>query len=484
MTEVASLHAPSPQTSTVTDSTLLSKRSAIDAAVRPAVVSLFLSSVAWLLIASLFLAAVAVKLHFPNFLNVSLLSFGRLAPAADAAFVYGWCSTACLGVAVWIIARLSGRASPGTSLVSFGALLWNGGVLIGVVSILLGKQRPFNGLEFPFAAFLVMFVGLCLVSVWLAITYYSDSNPSLSVMFVSGGVAWLGWSLLTGNLLVASHSVTGVVQQLAATWVSSGTVWLWIVPVILGVSYFLVPKVTGQPVFSGPLGRALFWLYFVTAGVISASRLSGGPVPLWLSSIAASGCILLLVPVLGTVYNLFATAKGASVTTASPSMRFVLFGLAILGVASVLLAISSLRVVDYSVHYTLFDNGLRALLLRGSASMVLFGAIYYIMPRLSGCEWLSSSLISLHFLGSAYGGCMGAAMLILSGLASGSALSDAESNFSQVLELGNSYYWGHTLSFVLLLGGYFLFALHFLLMAVRIGQPAGEPTLLNSHHEH
>ena len=116
--------------------------------------------------------------------------------------------------------------------------------------------------------------------------------------------------------------------------------------------------------------------------------------------------------------------------------------------------------------------------------MVLFGAIYYIMPRLSGCEWLSSSLISLHFLGSAYGGCMGAAMLILSGLASGSALNDADSNFSQVLELGNSYYWGHTMSFVLLLGGYFLFALHFLLMAVRIGQPAGEPTLLNSHHEH
>jgi len=79
---------------------------------------------------------------------------------------------------------------------------------------------------------------------------------------------------------------------------------------------------------------------------------------------------------------------------------------------------------------------------------------------------------------------MGAAMLLLSGLASGSALADGESTFSQVIELGSSYFWGHTLSFVLLLGGYSIFALHFLLMAVRIGQPAGEPTLLQSHNEH
>lgn len=483
MTEAASHQAHSHQTSTEALH-LASSRAVIDAAVRPAVVGLFLSGVFWLLLSSLFAAAVALKLHFPGFLNWSFLSFGRLAPASEAAFTYGWCSSACLGVAVWIVSRLSGRAAPGTSLVSFGTILWNGGVLIGVASILLGNQRPFNGLEFPFGAFFVMFLGLCLISVWLAVTYHSESKPALSLMFIAAGVAWLGWSLLTGNLLLASQSVTGVVQQLAASWVASGVLWLWIVPIVLGAAYYLVPKVTGQPIFSGPMGRALFWLYVITAGAISASRLSGGPIPLWLGSVAAAASILLMVPVLGAVYNLTVTAKGSSITASSPSMRFVLFGVSVLGVTTILLAISSLRSVDYSVHFTLFETGLRALLLRGAASMVLFGAIYYIMPRLSGCEWLSSSLISLHFLGAAYGACMGAAMMILSGLASGSALNDADSNFSQVLELGNSYYWGHTLSYVLLLGGYAVFALHFLLMAVRIGQPAGEATLLNSHNEH
>lgn len=482
MTEAAghSLHSHSG-----TDAAQLAPtRSAIDAAVRPVVVGLFFSGLIWLLLATLFGAVLAVKLHFPEFLNWSFLTFGRLAPASESAFVYGWCSTACLGVAVWIVARLSGRAAPGTSLVSLGALLWNGGVLIGVGSILLGSLRPFNGLEFPLAAFVLMFAGLCLISTWLAVTYRSEDRPGLGLMFVIGGVAWLGWSLFTGNLLIVSQSVTGVVQQVTASWLASGILWLWIVPVVLGIAYYLVPKVTGRPVFSGPMGRALFWMYFLTAGLISAARLSGGPVPLWLASVSASASILLLVPILGSVYNLFATARGAETTPTSPSMNFVLFGVAILGVSSVLLAISALRSVDYAVHFTLFDVGVRALLLRGSATMILFGAIYYIMPRLSGCEWLSSSLISLHFLGSAYGACMGAAMLLLSGLASGSALVDGESTFSQVIELGSSYFWGHTLSFVLLLGGYFLFALHFLLMAARIGQPAGEPTLLQAHNEH
>jgi cytochrome c oxidase cbb3-type subunit 1 len=480
MTEAASPQIHSHPSSNTGSADLVAARSSIDAALRPSVVGLFLSAVFWLLLSSLFSAVVALKLHFPEFLNWSFLSFGRLAPASEAAFTYGWCSTACMGVVVWIVSRLSGRTSPGTPLISFGNVLWNGGVLVGVASVLLGRQRALNGLEFPLAAFVIMFAGFCMIAVWLAVTYQAESEVSLSLMFISGGVLWLGWGLLTGNLLIATGSVSGVVQQIVASWVASGVQWLWITPVVLGVAYYLVPKVTGEAVFNGPMGRALFWLYFLAAGLISATRLSGGPIPLWLSSVASSASILLLVPVLGAVYNIFATARGSEVTSSSPSMRFVLFGVAVLGVTAILSALSCVKSVDYAVRLTLFDVGMRALWMRGVASMVLFGAIYYIMPRLSGCEWLSSSMISFHFLASAYGALMGAAMLVLSGLASGSALSEGDSSFSQVIELGNSYYWGHTLSYALLLAGYFAFALHFLLMAVRIGQPAGEPTLLNS----
>jgi cytochrome c oxidase cbb3-type subunit 1 len=116
--------------------------------------------------------------------------------------------------------------------------------------------------------------------------------------------------------------------------------------------------------------------------------------------------------------------------------------------------------------------------------MALFGAIYFIMPRISGCEWLSSTLISIHFLGAAYGTTMGSLMLVFSGLASGAVLDAASTTFRQVLEVGSSYYWGRVISFILVGLGYAAFTLHFLLMALRVGQPGGEPTLFRDAHEH
>ena len=75
-------------------------------------------------------------------------------------------------------------------------------------------------------------------------------------------------------------------------------------------------------------------------------------------------------------------------------------------------------------------------------SMVMFGAIYYILPRLVGCEWLSSSMISLHFWGSAYGGGMMIAMLLFGGIATGLSFVDPEATFAQIMQIGAVYLLG------------------------------------------
>jgi cytochrome c oxidase cbb3-type subunit I len=459
-------------------------RSAVDAAVRPVVVWLFFTSVCWLLLATGLGALASLKLHFPRLLDYACISYGRLAPAASGAFVFGWCSTAALGVTAWLLPRLSGGVAPGTTVASLGVVLWNAGVLLGVLGNIAGNIRPIEGLEFPFASFILMFGGVGLLAVWILLGLSSAGTAGLAGMFVAGALMWLGWSLSTGNLLIATKSVAGVVEQIVGAWTASGVLWLWLVPVALGAAYYIVPKVTGRPIFAGSTGRALFWLYFLCAGLLGANRLAGGPVPLWIVSVSASASILLLVPVLGAVYNLFATAQGSDHLATSPSLRFVLFGSLLLGVAALVSAFGSLRAISYAVRFTMFESGVQALLLGGGVSMILFGAIYFIMPRLSGCEWLSSTLVSVHFLGGAYGACMGGAMMLLSGLAAGSILNEADSTFSQVIETGSAYYWGNTISYGILWVAYSAFALHFLLVALRIGQPAGEPTLFRVKRGH
>jgi cytochrome c oxidase cbb3-type subunit 1 len=486
MTEAAALEATPSHSSldAAAASVLAPSRSAIDASVRPVVVGLFLTATVWLLVSTLLGALAAVKLHHPDFLNFSFLTYGRLAPAAENTFVFGWCGAAALGVGAWIIARTSGRVSPGHTLAAFGAVLWNGGVLVGLVATLGGWMRPLNGLESPIASYLLLFAGLALFSIWVLLTFHDDEHHSLAAMFILAAFVWLGLSLLTGNLLIATNSVTGVVQQIVAAWTAGAVSRLFLVPLALGAAFYVVPKVSGAPIIAGSFARVMFWMYFGCAGLSLAAKVPGDLLPLWLGATAASASILIVVPVVALVYILLASAGVSHHGAGSPSLRFTVFGCGGLILSSLLIALASLRSVDSVVRFTLFDAGIHSLLIHVSVTMVLFGAIYYMMPRLSECEWLSSSLISFHFLGAAYGSSMAVGMLLLSGLAAGEAISEGASSFQQVMEVGSSYFWGNSISYVFVMAAHAAFGLHFLLMALKIGQPAGEPTLLRAGSEH
>ena len=461
------------------------ERAQIDASVRSIVLWFFTTGLLWLLISSTAALLNSLQLIFPGFLDFSFSNFGKLAPVASVTFSYGWCSLTAMGVAAWLISRLSSRPLIGKTIATLGAVLWNVGLLLGVVSMMSGKMSALFGLEMPSSAYAVMLSGFGLIAVCFLISFRNlAEKPSISAMFVMAGVCWLGWTLFSSNVLLSAKGITGVMAQLVADWTNTGFVWMWLVPISLGSAYFVIPKVTGAPIFSGPLGRGCFWLYVFVAGLTGSARLAGGPIPVWLASLSASAAILLLVPIFGSVYNLVVSAKGSTKVGNSPSARFTVFGLGIFLVAAILNAVGSLRSVHYVVQFTLFDSGVAALLLNGFVTMALFGAIYFIMPRISGCEWLSSTLISIHFLGAAYGTTMGSLMLVFSGLASGAALDAASTTFRQVLEVGSSYYWGRVISFILVGLGYAAFTLHFLLMALRVGQPGGEPTLFRDAHEH
>jgi cytochrome c oxidase cbb3-type subunit 1 len=460
-------------------------RSLIDASTRPVVLTFLLTALAWLVVSTGLGAILALQLIFPGFLDFSFSNFGRLEPVTRMAFNYGWCASAAMGVSAWLVARLSCRRLLGGSLAVFGSALWNLGLGIGIISSLAGKMRPLSGLEIPQSAAVIMYVGFGMYLLTLLATFrVTVGKVPLALMFVVGGACWMGWSFLLGNLLANSGNLVGVMTQVSADWTSSSVQWLWLVSVGLGSAYYVIPKVSGSPIFSGMLGRGCFWLYFVVAGLTASARLSGGPIPLWLSSVGASASILLLVPVLGSVFNLLASAGSAEKVINSPAGRFTCFGLILLSVGSILNAVAALRSIHFAVQFTLFGAGVSHFALNGFVTMSLFGAIYFIMPRLSACEWLSSTLVSWHFLGSAYGTGMGALSLILSGVASGSGLDSPDSNFRQILDLGASYYWARVISCLLLVFGLFAFALNFLLIALRVGQPAGEPTLFRNSEEH
>ena len=221
------------------------ERAKIDAAVRPVVLWFFTTGLLWLLVSSFTALLSSLQLIFPGLLSSSFSNFGKLAPVASVTFSYGWCSLAAMGVASWLISRLSSRPLIGMTVATLGAVLWNVGLLLGVISIVTGKMSALSGLEMPASAYVVMLSGFGLIAICFLLSFRTTGEkPSISAMFVMAGVCWLGWTLFAGNVLLSTKGVGGVLAQLVADWTNSGFVWLWLVPVSLGSAYFVIPKVT------------------------------------------------------------------------------------------------------------------------------------------------------------------------------------------------------------------------------------------------
>ena len=266
-------------------------------------------------------------------------------------------------------------------------------------------------------------------------------------------------------------------NNVVAAWYQQGISLFWLTAVGLAAAYYLIPKVINRPVYSYNLASIGFWSFAFVGGLTSLVRLNGGPVPAWMVTLSIAANIVMLVPVLTALVNFLATVRGHSdLVYCSPTIRFTLCGAVAFGVTNLRAAVASLRGVDRLLHFTQFGSGQYHLLTYSFFSMVMFGAVYYITPRLVGCEWLSSTLIKFHFWGSAYGGSLLAALLLLSGVSTGVALGDPEATFRQAAQIGQSYYFGQSLAYSILGLGHWIFSLHFLLMLLRIGQPGTQPT--------
>jgi cytochrome c oxidase cbb3-type subunit 1 len=139
----------------------------------------------------------------------------------------------------------------------------------------------------------------------------------------------------------------------------------------------------------------------------------------------------------------------------------------------------SLRSIAAYVHFTQASIAFSHLGLYAFFTMVMFGAMYYIVPRLVGREWRYASLIKLHFWASAYGIGLMILMLLAGGLTQGTSMENPSLVFTESTESVLPYLRGRSLAGLLLTASHFIFAYHFGLMLLGLGRTSTVPTFLN-----
>src|SRR5213596_3042498 len=472
-----------PEVSAAAGDTEQLERAYIDASTRVPVLMFYTSAIAWLIVGTVLAMDVSFTLHSPDlFGDISFLTWGRLRPAHMNVMVYGWASMAGMGTAVWLMARLCRSTLRFPLLIAAGAVFWNVGVLIGVGAILLGDSTGFQWLEFPRYVAVILFVAYTLMASWavLMFRYRRGDQIYITQWYLLGAFLWFPWLYAAGQLMLFVVPVQGVLQSAVTWWYANNLLFLWFGAIALGTAYYMIPKVIGRPVYSYHLATIGFWTYALFSSWTGMQRLIDGPFPAWMITASIAATILTIIPVATVGLNHHMTMQGYfPVMRYSPTLRFTVFGAMSYTVFSVVGILISLRSSARYLHFTQASIAYSHMGLYAFFTMIMFGSMYYIVPRLVGREWRYATLIKLHFWASAYGVGLMIAMLFLGGIAQGSSMSDASRPFADAVASVLPYVRGRTVAALLLTVSHFIFAFHFGLMLLGLGRTSTVPTFLN-----
>jgi cytochrome c oxidase cbb3-type subunit 1 len=471
-----------PSATALSDATL---RAGIDRSLRHPVMFFLTSGAAWLAVSILLAIVASIKVHYPGFMDeCPYASYGRVFPAHINTLIYGWGFQAAFGVVIWLMARMSRQQCRAAGTILTAGHVWNFGVLLGVLGILGGAGTGMPWMEFPRFVWPALVLSYFAIVVWSFIQFrVRDSDKSyIAQWYLLAAMIWFPWFFITANGLL--HWSTGHPVMAAGinAWFRSAVVFLFFIPVALGAAYYLAPKLTGRPIPSLTLARLGFWSLAVVAPWAGMQKLAGAPLPVFLPYLGAAATALLAVPLATAAINILRTIFSTEEKLPkSPALHFTLaglIGLLLLAVAAIALNLpgSSLQLTQFSIAGYGFD----ILAIYGCFSFIMFGAVYFIVPRITCREWLSSRLINMHFFFSAYGIVAIAFGALFGGFIQGSAQEAWLQPWETVTEVVRPYAAVSTFAWCVILFSNIFFFFHLALMWLRLGRRGATPTMLDS----
>ncbi len=391
------------------------ERACIDASCRLPVIVWFLTAVFWLLLGSLLAMLTSIRIHNPDWLwpGIRTLAFGHIRPAHLSCVALGWSFSAAIGVSIWQMCRLSRAQMIYPKMLVVAAVIWNIAMIVGIGGLLAGYSESVEWLEMPRVVAPFFTTALAIVAAWTVAVFRQrrEKHVYVTQWYLLAAMIWMPWLYTTAVLLIFGIDVaifgfhlymppaTGVLQATTNWWFAHNVLGLWLTPVAVGTAYYIIPKVLGRPVYSYYLSVIGFWalaLFYSWAGM---HHLIGGPIPAWMASASVVGSMMMLIPVLAVALNHHMTLRGHfHHLRYSPSLRFVVFGAIAYTCVSVQGSFESLKYFSEVAHFTHYTVGHAHLGAYGFFTMIMFGAIYYILPRVTGWEWASSAHDSLAFL--------------------------------------------------------------------------------------
>lgn len=368
---------------------------AVDTTARGPLLLLVGFAAKWLVLAGVLALIATIQLIQPGFWSgCEWFTHGRVQALQESVFIYGWAANAGFAVALWVLARLGGSPLRALNWVTVGAVFWNVALLLGLVGIATGDATSISFLQLPryVQSLMLAAYGAIAVAGVLAWTGRKSEGTFVSHWYAVGALFLFPWIFSVAQVMLLWAPVRGTLQAIVAGWYVQSAWSLWLAPLALSGAYYIVPKITGKVIPSYIFWTSLsFWTLVVVGPWTGGRNLVGGPVPAWIPSMAIVSCSLLLFHYGMAFLNLRGAFGGGGV-----ALKFISFGLICYLLGGVADSITSIRGVAKITQFTYFSQAQFQLALYGAVSAMLLGAIYYLVPRVSGKVWASGALVRGH----------------------------------------------------------------------------------------
>lgn len=432
---------------------------AADKAGRWPLLLLLASGLVWLVVSGVLALIASIQLHTPAFLaDCAWFTHGRVTALAETSFIYGWAANAGLGVALWVLGRLGGSPLRALNWAVVGTLFWNTGLTLGLIGIAIGDATSFSLLEMPryvqpLLAAAYVAIGISGILAWNG---RRTDGTYASQWYAVAALFLFPWLLIAAQSMLLWTPVRGVLQGVVVGWYVQGAFSLWLAPLALAGAYYVVPKSTGRALPSYEFAPLAFWTLLFVGTLTGGRHLIGGPVPAWIPTLANAACCMLLFH-----YSVVALNLRGAFTGSGTALKFTSFGLGAYLLGSLLDAVTSFRGAALVTQFTYFSTAQQQLALYGGISMLLFGSIYFAVPRLTGLAWASGALVRGHVVLAKVGVTLLVVSLAIAGWTQGHDLNNAKTTFVEIAAHTRPWLLSVTAAYAVLLLGNLILLVNF-----------------------
>jgi len=416
----------------------------------------------------------ALLMSSPDIIHgIPQLAFGRLRPAHTNTILLGWLSMGYVSCFYYIVPVLAGRKGLWSErLGNLTLLLWNIAALGGVWGILSGytEGREYAEINGPFDWLVLASLLLVGVNVYMTIFTGKEKKWYVSLWYFMGALFWFPIVYVIGNR--AFVQFTGLNDAISGWFYGHNILGMWFTVGGVGILYYLLPRFSGNPLYSHTLSMVGFWTIGMFYAPTGTHHILQSPVPEWLKAIAVISSVFLLIPVLTVLTNFFMTLKGKWHLMADHiPMRFAMSA----GLAYLLTCIQgpfqATRGINWYLHFSNWVVGHAHMALLATFTFIVFAASYYFVPKITGRKMYSRALAIWHFWLSFLGWIVMMLALTIAGLIQAAGWHFALPFDQWVIEL-QPYLFVRFLSGIMLIAGAILYALN---MYKTIFSKAAEP---------